>query len=40
MPIPTLISLNIIVKGALIIFCVILIAGLYHEWNENSLEWK
>nr|YP_009974926.1 NADH dehydrogenase subunit 3 [Alitta succinea]QNJ33887.1 NADH dehydrogenase subunit 3 [Alitta succinea] len=40
MPIPTMINLNTMVKGALITFCLILIAGLYHEWNESSLEWK
>nr|UEP17948.1 NADH dehydrogenase subunit 3 [Sydaphera spengleriana] len=30
-------SLELIIGGA--IFLIILIAGLFHEWNEGSLDW-
>lgn len=39
-PIPTMLNINSIIKAVIIIFCLILIIGLYHEWNESSLEWK
>nr|WBQ42667.1 NADH dehydrogenase subunit 3 [Nectoneanthes oxypoda] len=40
MPIPTMLNMNSMIKTIIIVFCLILIAGLYHEWNESSLEWK
>nr|YP_010147015.1 NADH dehydrogenase subunit 3 [Hediste diversicolor]QQP21537.1 NADH dehydrogenase subunit 3 [Hediste diversicolor] len=40
MPVPSISFLSTSVKMVLIGFCVILILGLYHEWNEGSLEWK
>nr|QNN93048.1 NADH dehydrogenase subunit 3 [Platynereis sp. 1 PA-2020] len=40
MPIPSMSSVFFMVKNALLLLCIILLAGLYHEWNEGSLEWK
>lgn len=40
MPVPSMEFLSITVKSALIVFCIVLIIGLFHEWNEGSLEWK
>nr|YP_010944247.1 NADH dehydrogenase subunit 3 [Nectoneanthes uchiwa]WLW41613.1 NADH dehydrogenase subunit 3 [Nectoneanthes uchiwa] len=40
MPIPTMLNMNSMIKAVIIMFCLILIMGLYHEWNESSLEWK
>lgn len=39
-PVPSLITLTWEIKLTIIIFAVILLGGLYHEWNEKSLEWK
>ena len=39
-PIPSMNSLSLEIKAIIIIFSIILILGLYHEWNEGSLEWK
>nr|YP_009974952.1 NADH dehydrogenase subunit 3 [Platynereis bicanaliculata]QNJ33926.1 NADH dehydrogenase subunit 3 [Platynereis bicanaliculata] len=40
MPIPSVEYLSLMIKLILTIFCFILIMGLFHEWNEGSLEWK
>lgn len=40
LPIPSITFININTKIVLIIFTIILLLGLYHEWKESSLEWK
>lgn len=39
-PIPAIEYISLIIKLTLVIFCIILVLGLFHEWNEGSLEWK
>lgn len=39
-PVPSMCHLSLSIKRAIYIFCVVLLLGLYHEWNEGSLEWK
>nr|YP_010936455.1 NADH dehydrogenase subunit 3 [Morula spinosa]WKW54908.1 NADH dehydrogenase subunit 3 [Morula spinosa] len=40
---PILVSMSSILSGAVVVslfvFLVILIVGLFHEWNEGSLDW-
>nr|YP_007624885.1 NADH dehydrogenase subunit 3 [Perinereis nuntia]AFU81106.1 NADH dehydrogenase subunit 3 [Perinereis nuntia] len=40
MPIPSMTTLLTETKLTIIIFALVLILGLYHEWKEGSLEWK
>nr|NP_009250.1 NADH dehydrogenase subunit 3 [Platynereis dumerilii]AAF02689.1 NADH dehydrogenase subunit 3 [Platynereis dumerilii] len=40
MPIPSSSSLPAAMKLTVVLLCGILLIGLYHEWNEGSLEWK
>jgi len=40
LPIPSIQYITFTSKLLLIIFSLILLLGLYHEWNEASLEWK
>ena len=41
-PVPLLIisKINISTILAIILFIIILVAGLLHEWNEGSLDWS
>nr|WBQ42680.1 NADH dehydrogenase subunit 3 [Nereididae sp. SIO BIC A9836] len=40
LPLPSMLNLMWQTKTTLVLFCIVLIVGLYHEWNEGSLEWK
>nr|YP_009992504.1 NADH dehydrogenase subunit 3 [Platynereis cf. australis PA-2020]QNN93074.1 NADH dehydrogenase subunit 3 [Platynereis cf. australis PA-2020]QNN93087.1 NADH dehydrogenase subunit 3 [Platynereis cf. australis PA-2020]QNN93100.1 NADH dehydrogenase subunit 3 [Platynereis cf. australis PA-2020] len=40
MPIPSTTFISPMVSLTVMLFCTVLLAGLYHEWNEGSLEWK
>nr|AXJ93310.1 NADH dehydrogenase subunit 3 [Nereis sp.] len=40
MPVPSMIMMSPETKLTVIILSIILIMGLFHEWNEKSLEWK
>lgn len=39
-PVPSVEFMSLNIKLVLVTFCSILILGLFHEWNEGSLEWK
>lgn len=40
MPVPSMIRISLETKATVIILSIVLIIGLFHEWNEGSLEWK
>ena len=42
MPVPLLMinKINISTLLAIILFIIVLVAGLLHEWNEGSLDWS
>nr|YP_010010543.1 NADH dehydrogenase subunit 3 [Nereis zonata]QOH99549.1 NADH dehydrogenase subunit 3 [Nereis zonata] len=40
MPVPSMMSISLETKATVIILSIVLIMGLFHEWNEGSLEWK
>nr|YP_009974965.1 NADH dehydrogenase subunit 3 [Platynereis massiliensis]QNJ33939.1 NADH dehydrogenase subunit 3 [Platynereis massiliensis] len=40
MPVPSSSALPTTMKMTVVLLCGVLLIGLYHEWNEGSLEWK
>nr|WBQ42654.1 NADH dehydrogenase subunit 3 [Nereis pelagica] len=40
MPVPSMMIMPLETKTTVVILSAVLIMGLYHEWNEGSLEWK
>nr|AXJ93397.1 NADH dehydrogenase subunit 3 [Cheilonereis cyclurus] len=40
MPVPSMLMMPTETMSSVLILCIVLILGLFHEWNEGSLEWK